>query len=101
MGVRHRWVDAGCCGMAGSFGFHPDHYPLSVRAAELSLLPALRARAPGTRVVACGYSCREQVEQLGGCATEHLVELIAEAFDGRAAARDDRPARGRGESPAA
>jgi Fe-S oxidoreductase len=98
MGVRHQWVEAGCCGMAGSFGFHPDHYPLSVKAAELSLLPALRARAPGTRVVACGYSCREQVEQLGDCLTEHLVELIAEAFDRRAAAREDRPAGGRRES---
>ena len=96
MGVRHEWVDAGCCGMAGSFGFHRDHYPLSVKAARVSLLPALEARAPGTRVIASGYSCREQAEQLGGCPTEHLAELIAEAFD-RDGARSPSAAGGRGE----
>src|SRR5205823_10492349 len=58
-------LDTGCCGMAGSFGFEKEHYDLSVRVAELSLLPALRAD-PGATVVAPGTSCRHQVKDLDG-----------------------------------
>jgi Fe-S oxidoreductase len=61
MGVRHEAIESSCCGMSGSFGFDPKHYDLSVKAAELSLLPALRSCAPDTVVVSNGYSCREQI----------------------------------------
>jgi FAD/FMN-containing dehydrogenase/Fe-S oxidoreductase len=68
--------DTGCCGMSGSFGYRPEHYQTSKRIAELSLLPALAA-APGAEVVACGFSCREQIEDLGARPTLHLAELLA------------------------
>jgi Fe-S oxidoreductase len=68
--------DTGCCGMAGSFGYRPQHYEASKRIAGLALLPALAA-APASRVVACGFSCREQIEDLGARPTLHLAELLA------------------------
>jgi FAD/FMN-containing dehydrogenase/Fe-S oxidoreductase len=63
LGVEARLLDAGCCGMAGSFGFQPGHYDLSLRIGELGLLPAVRGAAADTMVIACGYSCREQIAQ--------------------------------------
>jgi FAD/FMN-containing dehydrogenase/Fe-S oxidoreductase len=81
MGVRHTMVESSCCGMSGSFGFDPKHYDLSVKAAELSLLPALRACGADTTVVSNGFSCREQIAQLGDRRAVHIVELMAEAID--------------------
>ena len=56
-------LDAGCCGMAGSFGFEREHFDLSVKIANLALLPALEA-APDATVVAPGTSCRHQIHDL-------------------------------------
>ena len=70
-------LDSGCCGMAGAFGFQRAKYPLSVALAERVLLPAIRA-APSATVVADGFSCREQIRQLGGVRARHLAELLAE-----------------------
>ena len=81
MGVRHTMVDSSCCGMSGSFGFDPKHYALSVKAAELSLLPALRACGTDTTVVSNGFSCREQIAQLGDRRALHIAELLADAID--------------------
>src|SRR6185437_10425517 len=54
-------VDSSCCGMAGSFGYEAQHYDVSMRMAELSLLPAVRAASAGTFIVADGTSCRHQI----------------------------------------
>ena len=67
--------DTGCCGMAGSFGYRPEFYEASKRIAGLALLPALAA-APAARVVASGFSCREQIESLAGRPTLHLAEAL-------------------------
>src|SRR5262249_15137954 len=56
-------LDAGCCGMAGSFGYEKDHYDLSVGIANLALVPALKAD-PEAVVVAPGTSCRHQIKDL-------------------------------------
>ncbi len=79
-------LDAGCCGLAGNFGFERGHYDVSVACAEDALLPAIRERAPGTRVLADGFSCRTQIRQLEPEARpRHAVELLAEAIErGRA-----------------
>jgi hypothetical protein len=63
LGVDAKLLDSGCCGMAGAFGFDPRHYDLSLRIGELGLLPEVRRAAADTMVVACGYSCREQIAQ--------------------------------------
>jgi FAD/FMN-containing dehydrogenase/Fe-S oxidoreductase len=68
--------DTGCCGMAGSFGYRPQHADASRRIAALALLPALEA-APDAVVVANGFSCREQIETLAQRPTLHLAELLA------------------------
>src|SRR6185436_6205676 len=73
--------DTGCCGMSGSFGYRPEFYDASLRIARLELLPALE-RSPGARVIADGFSCREQIEALSGRPTLHLAELLSAALRG-------------------
>lgn len=84
--------DAGCCGMAGSFGFKPEHYAVSQKIGERVLLPAVRAAADETLIVANGFSCREQIEQATGRKTLHLAEVLA----GVLREKDDRPVAGDG-----
>jgi FAD/FMN-containing dehydrogenase/Fe-S oxidoreductase len=76
-GMEVETPDTGCCGMAGSFGFRRETEGASRRIGELALLPRLRAAAPDTLVVADGFSCREQIEGLGGRAALHLAEVLA------------------------
>lgn len=71
--------DAGCCGMAGAFGFHKATYDVAQAVGERRLLPAVRALAPEARIVADGFSCREQIEGSTGRRVWHLAELLAEA----------------------
>jgi Fe-S oxidoreductase len=54
-------IESSCCGMAGAFGYGVDHYDVSLRMAELSLLPAVRTAADDTLIVADGTSCRHQI----------------------------------------
>jgi Fe-S oxidoreductase len=63
LGLDARPLDAGCCGMAGAFGYEADHYDVSVACGERALLPAVRAAAEDTLIVADGFSCREQISQ--------------------------------------
>lgn len=69
-------LEAGCCGMAGSFGYTRDHYDVSSAIAERKLLPAVRAMAPGSVLVAAGLSCRHQVADLGGIEAQHPAVLL-------------------------
>jgi Fe-S oxidoreductase len=71
-------LDAGCCGMAGAFGYEKEHYDVSVAVANLALIPALNAAA-GVTVVATGTSCRHQVRDLTGRRVWHPLELLAAA----------------------
>ncbi|MFY9933401.1 MAG: FAD-linked oxidase C-terminal domain-containing protein, partial [Streptosporangiaceae bacterium] len=67
----------GCCGLAGNFGVERGHYDVSVAVAETALLPAVRA-AGGAQVLADGFSCRTQLDQLAGVRARHLAELLAD-----------------------
>ena len=73
--------DSGCCGMAGSFGFKPEHYAASRKIGESVLMPAVRAASADTMIVANGFSCREQIEQMSGRKTFHLAEVLAGTLD--------------------
>jgi FAD/FMN-containing dehydrogenase/Fe-S oxidoreductase len=73
-------VDAGCCGMAGSFGFEVEHYALSLAIAGRRLVPAVKAAAPEVAVCAPGISCRQQIEHATGRHAQHPAELLAEAL---------------------
>jgi Fe-S oxidoreductase len=80
LGVAARAVESGCCGMAGSIGFRPETYPLSVKAAEMDLLPAIRTAGADELIVASGFSCREQIDQLSGRKSIHVAEVAAQAL---------------------
>jgi Fe-S oxidoreductase/FAD/FMN-containing dehydrogenase len=67
----------GCCGLAGNFGVEQGHYETSVAVAEHTLLPAVRAAAVGTVILADGMSCRIQLADLAGVPALHLAELLA------------------------
>ncbi len=69
-------LDAGCCGMAGSFGYSRQHYDVSEAIANRRLLPAVRAMGAGDVLVAPGTSCRHQVAELGGVEATHPAVLI-------------------------
>ena len=66
----------GCCGLAGNFGVELGHYETSVAVAEHDLLPAVRDAGPGAVVLADGFSCRTQLDDLGGHQAVHLAELL-------------------------
>jgi len=67
----------GCCGLAGNFGVERGHYDVSVAVAQTALLPAVRAAGNEAVVLADGFSCRTQLEQLAGRPSLHLAELLA------------------------
>jgi Fe-S oxidoreductase len=69
-------LDAGCCGMAGSFGYTRDHYDVSSAIGERKLLPAARAMKNGAVLVASGTSCRHQVDDLAGVKAVHPAVLL-------------------------
>ena len=69
-------LDAGCCGMAGSFGYTREHYDVSVAIANRRLLPAVKAMQPGDVLAAPGTSCRHQVADLSGAVAQHPAVLI-------------------------
>jgi len=79
-GLEVRWLDSGCCGMAGAFGMIRKHRELSDAVAE-DLLSMLRALPGGERVVAAGTSCRHQIRELGGFEVQHPAELLLEAIE--------------------
>jgi Fe-S oxidoreductase len=72
-------IQAGCCGMAGPFGFEKEKFAVSRTIAGLDLLPAIESASPETIVVADGFSCREQIEQLGNRKALHLAEVLAKS----------------------
>ena len=77
LGLDARVLDAGCCGMAGAFGFeHGERYEVSVRCAERALLPAVREAAADPLIVADGFSCREQIAQGAGRSALHLAQVL-------------------------
>ena len=69
-------LDAGCCGMAGSFGYEFEHYEISRQVGEQRLLPAVRRAGPDAVVVAPGFSCRLQIPHFTGHAAVHPAELL-------------------------
>jgi Fe-S oxidoreductase len=70
-----RDLDAGCCGMAGSFGYEKEHYEISRLVGEQRLFPELR-KAPTARIVAPGLSCRLQIQHFMGRSAQHPALLL-------------------------
>jgi Fe-S oxidoreductase/FAD/FMN-containing dehydrogenase len=70
-------IKAGCCGMAGPFGFEAGKFAVSKTIAEDGLMPAVESAGPMTVLLADGFSCREQIQQLGHKQALHFAELLA------------------------
>jgi FAD/FMN-containing dehydrogenase/Fe-S oxidoreductase len=73
-------IPSGCCGMAGSFGFEKEHYSLSMKIAELVLLPFVRQEAEDVIIAAPGTSCRHQIKDGTGKIAMHPVEILYQAL---------------------
>jgi FAD/FMN-containing dehydrogenase/Fe-S oxidoreductase len=83
-GLDVTMLDAGCCGMAGAFGFERHHFEVSRAVGERVLLPAVRAASADTYIVTNGFSCREQITQLTGRRVWHMAEILAEGLHAQA-----------------
>ncbi|MCA1217143.1 FAD-binding and (Fe-S)-binding domain-containing protein [Streptomyces sp. 8L] len=80
-GVEVAELDAGCCGMAGSFGFEAEHYEVSMAVGNDRLFPAIDAEPENTVIVATGVSCRQQIFHGTRRDAWHPVQLLREALD--------------------
>jgi Fe-S oxidoreductase len=77
-GYQVRLIEAGCCGMAGTFGYEAEHYELSQMIGEMHLFPRIR-ELPGSLFAASGAACRMQISQGTGVVVEHPLVLAARA----------------------
>jgi Fe-S oxidoreductase len=82
-GLYVETVQAGCCGMAGAFGYQAKNFDLSMRMGELDLLPAVRAAAADALIVADGTSCRHQIKDGAGRPAVHVAQVLADALADR------------------
>jgi hypothetical protein len=69
---------AGCCGMAGSFGYEAEHYDVSRKIGEERLFPAVATATAATTISIAGVSCRQQIEHFTDRGTKHIAEVLAE-----------------------
>jgi Fe-S oxidoreductase len=79
-GVTVQELDAGCCGMAGSFGFESEHYEISLQVGEDRLFPAVRSAPADAVIAATGVSCRQQIFHGTQRTAWHPAELVLEAL---------------------
>jgi Fe-S oxidoreductase len=76
LGLEVEAPESGCCGLAGAWGYERRHHELSVACAQRKLLPAVREAAPDTILIASGFSCRSQMEQLAGAVPLHVAQVL-------------------------
>lgn len=81
MKVEAEVLNAGCCGLAGSFGFNAKNHELSLRIGEQQLMPKVRAADEDTLLITNGFSCREQIRQATGRASLNIAEVVAMALE--------------------
>ncbi len=79
-GLAVETVDSSCCGMAGAFGYEAENHAISMAMAEAALLPAVRAAAGDTLIVADGTSCRHQIRDGAARDALHVAEVLAMAL---------------------
>ena len=79
-GLSVEVIESSCCGMAGSFGYEAEHYDVSMRMAEKSLLPAVRGAPPDALIVADGTSCRHQIADGANRTAQHVARVFASAL---------------------
>ena len=75
-GMEVEAIESSCCGMAGAFGYEAGHYDVSMKMAELSLLPRVRKAGAGELIVADGTSCRHQIKDGSGRSAVHVAQVL-------------------------
>lgn len=78
--LQVEFIEASCCGMAGSFGIEAEHYEVSMQMGELSLLPTVRAADADTLLIANGTSCRHQIRDGAARESQHLAQVLQQAL---------------------
>ena len=78
-GLAVETFDSTCCGMAGAFGYEAEHYDMSLKIGELSVLPKVRAASPDALVVAAGTSCRCQIADGASRTALHPAQMLDRA----------------------
>jgi len=73
-------IPSGCCGMAGAFGYHKEHYAMSMSIGEEVLFPTIRATSEEIQIAAPGTSCRQQIKDGTGRTALHPVEILYNAL---------------------
>ncbi|HWR53325.1 MAG TPA: heterodisulfide reductase-related iron-sulfur binding cluster, partial [Bryobacteraceae bacterium] len=95
MGLAATVLDSGCCGMAGSFGYEPHKYDLSMHCGESVLLPAVREASKDTIIMTDGFSCRSQIEDATRRRGLHIAQVLEMALhEGASGPRGAYPERG-------
>jgi Fe-S oxidoreductase len=79
-GLKAELIESSCCGMAGSFGYEAEHHDVSMRMAELSLLPAVRKAGDDAVIVADGTSCRHQIHDGAQREALHVARVLEMAM---------------------
>jgi FAD/FMN-containing dehydrogenase/Fe-S oxidoreductase len=79
-GLEVETIESSCCGMAGAFGYEAAHYEVSMKMAELSLLPRVRKAGGDELIVADGTSCRHQIHDGAGRAALHVAQVLERAL---------------------
>jgi FAD/FMN-containing dehydrogenase/Fe-S oxidoreductase len=74
-------IESSCCGMAGSFGYEAEHFDVSMKMAEASLLPKVRAADSATLIVAGGTSCRHQIHDGAQRGALHVARVLQQALN--------------------
>lgn len=80
LGHEVEMIDAGCCGMAGAFGYEAKHQLFSQQVFELKLAAAVRCADDTTRISASGFSCRHQITNLTGRRAQHPAQILRDAL---------------------
>lgn len=83
LGYYAKPSNAGCCGMAGSFGYEKEHYEISRAMGECSLFPKIRDLGKSERVCVTGISCLEQVSHFTEAAPVHIALLLEESISAK------------------
>ena len=90
-GLEVEAIESSCCGMAGAFGYEAEHYDVSMKMAELSLLPRVRKAGADELIVADGTSCRHQIRDGAGRAVIHVARALEQALAACRTEVSDRP----------
>ena len=80
-GLKVSVIESSCCGMAGSFGYEAEHYDVSMKMGELSLLPAVRNAGADALIIADGTSCRHQIADGTGRRALHVARVLERALE--------------------